>query len=116
MVRPRRTVILVAALSAVITVIGVYAWKLSMAPHSWFEEFVERHPQALSGGDEAGEEEEERERELQAQAPAAPPVLTVPSGAVAVEQRAGGRRPAAALMTAFDGLGVGFAGPHGTAA
>lgn len=31
----------------------------------------------------------------------------------AVEQTAPGRRPPAALVTSFDGLGVGFQGPHG---
>jgi hypothetical protein len=33
-----------------------------------------------------------------------------------VEQRAQGGRPAAALVESFDGLGVGFAGPHGPSA
>src|SRR5262245_6620561 len=43
-----------------------------------------------------------------------PAVLAVvaPSG---VEQTAQGSRPAAALVESFDGLGVGFEGPQGTA-
>lgn len=32
----------------------------------------------------------------------------------AIEQTAQGRRPAARLVASFDGLGVGFTGPHGT--
>ena len=32
-----------------------------------------------------------------------------------VEQTTQGRRPAAMLVTSFDGLGVGFVGPHGAA-
>ena len=48
-------------------------------------------------------------------APVTPPVITVPAGAAAVEQTAPGSRPAAALVVSFDGLGVGFEGPQGTA-
>ncbi len=48
-------------------------------------------------------------------APIVPPVMTSPPGAVAVEQRAQGARPAAMLVERFDGLGVGFEGPQGTA-
>ena len=52
-------------------------------------------------------------------APAAPipaPVITVPDGAAAVEQTTAGTKPAAELVASFDGLGVGFEGPQGTAA
>src|SRR5687768_66345 len=48
-------------------------------------------------------------------APITPPVMTSPPGAEAVEQRSQGRRPGAALVESFDGLGVGFEGPQGTA-
>jgi len=48
-------------------------------------------------------------------APIVPPVITIPPGAVAVEQKAQGTHPAATLIESFDGLGVGFEGPHGTA-
>jgi len=48
-------------------------------------------------------------------APIVPPVITIPPGAVAVEQRSQGTHPAATLIESFDGLGVGFEGPHGTA-
>jgi hypothetical protein len=44
-----------------------------------------------------------------------PPAMTSPPGAAAVEQRAQGARPAAMLVESFDGLGVGFEGPQGTA-
>ena len=48
-------------------------------------------------------------------APIVPPVITAPAGSGAVEQTAHGAKAAAALVTSFDGLGVGFAGPQGTA-
>ncbi|MGH7669196.1 MAG: hypothetical protein ACRENQ_06840, partial [Gemmatimonadaceae bacterium] len=47
--------------------------------------------------------------------PPPPPVITTPPGSGAVEQRAQGSRPAALLAASFDGLGVGFIGPQGTA-
>ena len=40
-------------------------------------------------------------------------MLVVPA---TIEQTSQGRRPAARLVASFDGLGVGFSGPHGTAA
>jgi hypothetical protein len=48
-------------------------------------------------------------------APITPPVMTSPPGAAAVEQRSQGTRPGAELIASFDGLGVGFEGPQGTA-
>ena len=49
--------------------------------------------------------------------PAAPPSpLTVPAGASTIEQTTMGTRAAALLVESFDGLGVGFEGPQGTAA
>src|SRR5215475_12794539 len=45
-----------------------------------------------------------------------PPVMTSPPGAAAVEQRSQGTLPGAALVDSFDGLGLGFQGPQGTAA
>jgi len=48
-------------------------------------------------------------------APITPPVMTSPPGAAAVEQRSQGALPGAALVASFDGLGVGFEGPHGAA-
>jgi hypothetical protein len=53
------------------------------------------------------------------QAPArpapAPPNMTVPEGAAAVEQTSPGTRESAQLVASFDGLGEGFEGPQGTA-
>ena len=43
------------------------------------------------------------------------PIMDVPRGAEEVEQRAPGARAAATLVASFDGLGVGFTGPQGTA-
>jgi hypothetical protein len=48
-------------------------------------------------------------------APIVPPVILSPPGAAIVEQKSQGTRPEAALVESFDGLGVGFSGPHGTA-
>jgi hypothetical protein len=41
---------------------------------------------------------------------------TVPPGGAAIEQTAPGAKPPATLVASFDGLGVGFDGPHGTTA
>jgi len=60
-------------------------------------------------------EEHEREGGQQASAPIVPPVITVPAGSAAVEQRTPGAKAPAALVESFDGLGVGFEGPQGTA-
>jgi hypothetical protein len=61
--------------------------------------------------------DEPHHADAQAQGPApALPVMAVPDGAAAVEQRAMGTRPAAVLVESFDGLGQGFEGPQGTAA
>src|SRR5262249_6006305 len=49
-------------------------------------------------------------------APATVPVMTTPSGSAAVEQTRQGPKPPAVLVESFDGLGVGFEGPQGTAA
>jgi hypothetical protein len=46
--------------------------------------------------------------------PIAAPTISTPAGSAAVEQTVQGTRPAAALVTSFDGLGVGFEGPQGT--
>jgi hypothetical protein len=43
------------------------------------------------------------------------PVITTPAGADRVEQRTHGTHAGAALVESFDGLGVGFEGPQGTA-
>ncbi|HEV8365547.1 MAG TPA: hypothetical protein VGQ52_18655 [Gemmatimonadaceae bacterium] len=43
------------------------------------------------------------------------PSSVVPSGAAAVEQTSHGTKSAATIVASFDGLGVGFVGPQGTA-
>jgi hypothetical protein len=48
-------------------------------------------------------------------APIIPPVITVPDGAAKVEQPTHGTKPSPAMIASFDGLGVGFEGPQGTA-
>jgi hypothetical protein len=47
--------------------------------------------------------------------PADLPPVTIGAEGAAVEQTEPGTRPAATLVTSFDGLGVGFAGPQGKA-
>ncbi|MFN7826348.1 MAG: aminopeptidase P N-terminal domain-containing protein [Acidobacteriota bacterium] len=47
--------------------------------------------------------------------PPRPPVISSPAGSENVEQRTAGREPAPRLVRSFDGLGVGFRGPQGTA-
>jgi hypothetical protein len=49
----------------------------------------------------------------QARQPIVPPVISTPPGAALVEQTSPGTRPAAEIVESFDGLGVGFDGPHG---
>src|SRR5690349_16628106 len=44
-----------------------------------------------------------------------PPVMTTPSASGTVEQTSPGTRAAATLVTNFDGLGLGFEGPQGSA-
>jgi hypothetical protein len=63
---------------------------------------------------EEAEEEEEAAAEAEAEATGLP-VMTTPPGSAEVEQHAMGTRPAATLVESFDGLGVGFQGPQGTA-
>jgi hypothetical protein len=48
------------------------------------------------------------------QQPIVPPVISVPPGSEAAEQKSQGSRPAAVLAESFDGLGFGFTGPQGT--
>jgi len=77
-------------------------------------------PRVAPPGDEEAEENEReaREREQQSPSPPAPivpPVMTAPAGSAAVEQTAHGDKPSAVLVESFDGLGVGFEGPQGTA-
>jgi hypothetical protein len=45
--------------------------------------------------------------------PIVPPVITAPAGSATIEQTKQGGRPAATVVASFDGLGVGFEGPHG---
>ncbi len=62
-------------------------------------------PLALSPDDDNAE---------QARSDAPAPRGLIPPGAADIEQRAVGTRAAATIVASFDGLGIGFAGPHGT--
>jgi hypothetical protein len=46
-------------------------------------------------------------------APIVPPPITTPAGSAGVEQTSQGAKPAPALVERFDGIGIGFEGPHG---
>ena len=59
-------------------------------------------------------EPDAEERDDQGTAPAIP-VITTPPGSAAIEQKTLGTRAPARLVASFDGLGVGFSGPQGTA-
>ena len=71
-------------------------------------------PDAPLDNDER-EGEEQAEQQAPQQAPIVPPVIAAPAGSAAVEQTTHGDRPPAVLVDSFDGLGVGFEGPQGTA-
>jgi hypothetical protein len=80
-------------------------------------------------GRDLRESESEREREHEGRlsddpdeeteqargGPIVAPVISTPAGSAAVEQTQGGSAGAATLTTSFDGLGLGFSGPHGAA-
>ncbi len=57
---------------------------------------------------------ESADGQQQPQAPIVPPVITAPAGSHAVEQTSQGPKAPATLLASFDGLGVGFEGPHGS--
>ncbi|MEP6495056.1 MAG: hypothetical protein ABJF01_20380 [bacterium] len=75
------------------------------------------HSQALAPrADAEHDEESEREAELSSHAPATSAGRRrVPARSAGIEQTAQGSAPAAELIASFDGLGVGFTGPQGSA-
>jgi len=74
------------------------------------------HLEIPSGALAADPDEEEAEEELQGGgAPPTPSAMATPAGSAAVEQTSHGTKPAPQLVESFDGLGVGFTGPQGTA-
>ena len=86
---------------------------LSLDAAATSESSGERPVMALAPEPNDGEEGEAHEERDQASA--GPPIMTVPSGSAEVEQTAFGTKPPARLVASFDGLGVGFVGPQGTA-
>jgi hypothetical protein len=81
---------------------------------------LQQRPSTANSQSVAPDHEEEGEETVVAQqpappAPVVPPVITAPSGSAAIEQTAQGTKPPAELVERFDGLGVGFEGPQGTA-
>ncbi len=79
----------------------------------------ETHPSVFQIPSQALATDPDGERDETAQqnpaAPITPPVMTSPAGAAKVEQKSQGTQPGAALVESFDGLGVGFEGPQGSA-
>ena len=72
-------------------------------------------PPDVDEGERGEGEEEEDAQQGPAAAPIVPPVITTPEGSAAVEQTTHGAKPGPVLVESFDGLGVGFTGPQGTA-
>ena len=60
-------------------------------------------------------DDDPRDTAQQSPTPISPPVIISPPGAAKIEQTSQGTRRGATLVASFDGLGDGFAGPHGTA-
>jgi hypothetical protein len=60
-------------------------------------------------------EPNDADREAREPTDATVPTITVPAGSAEVEQTTFGTKPPARLVASFDGLGVGFVGPQGTA-
>jgi hypothetical protein len=108
--RTLTTLVLGLILAAGVLALGLYRFKSNLDADSAVGE-------AEHEGLFPPEAEEEEEREREAQAAVAPiiPSISSPQGAEAVEQTAQGNRPAAEIVASFDGLGVGFEGPQGTA-
>ncbi len=79
-----------------------------LGPSAFQDDDIDRPPNVLALEPDPDEEE------MQAQAPAIP-VMTTPAGSAAIEQTAQGTKPAPAVVASFDGLGVGFDGPQGSA-
>jgi hypothetical protein len=110
---------------AVIVMAGAYAWQTrsgQRVPGATFGRVTTNpavaadvsEPLSLSppNADEADEAESERAEE--GSRSNAPIRVQVTRAMADVEQMAPGTKPAATLAVSFDGLGVGFEGPHGT--
>ena len=69
------------------------------------------HQGVLAPDDDA----DDPDQQPPAAAPITPPVISVPEGSAAAEQTSHGEKPGPVLVESFDGLGVGFEGPQGTA-
>ena len=79
-------------------------------------ELAERVPRHALASETASETVAESDEEAERQsASTLVPSMTTPAGSADVEQTALGTKEPAALVASFDGLGVGFTGPQGTA-
>ncbi len=65
--------------------------------------------------DRLAPESDDDEDQQRGNAPIVPPVMKTALGGAKVEQTSMGTKPAPVIAESFDGLGVGFAGPQGTA-
>ena len=74
-------------------------------------ELAERVPRHALGSDMTEPDEEDERERMSTSLPS----MTTPAGSADVEQTTFGTKPPATLVASFDGLGVGFTGPQGTA-
>jgi hypothetical protein len=72
------------------------------------------HDEAPSAALAPDEESSEKDEEARERPDTVVPRITVPAGALVVEQRSAGTRSSALLVERFDGLGEGFVGPQGS--
>ena len=95
----------------VLTVVGLVSWiRHEGTVHRALDRPAHERAIGLSPG--SGDDDEAGQNP---QAPIVPPVITVPAGAAKAEQTTMGTKPGITLAASFDGLGVGFTGPQGTA-
>lgn len=100
-----------ATLFTVVAVVAILVW-YGKQLHTTFETEKEQPKEGrLSPDSDDGEEELAQRRG----GPIVPPVITTPAGSAAVEQHDQGTAAGATLVRAFDGLGLGFEGPQGSA-
>ncbi|MEO7456644.1 MAG: hypothetical protein ABIY52_10310 [Gemmatimonadaceae bacterium] len=105
---PRTTLVSAALLAAALGgIAGAHMSRRALAERHVARTRDVSRPLALAPGDDDAEADApERVR------PA--PLGLVPRGAEDVEQHSPGAKAPAAILASFDGLGIGFAGPHGT--
>jgi hypothetical protein len=102
---------------ALVTAVFVYVTARPRVPYTAARDgdVVAQRVAPLEEKEKNEEEVGEEARQQPAAAPIVSPVITTPPGSAAIEQTAHGAKSGPLLVESFDGLGVGFAGPQGTA-